>query len=175
MGPPHYGWPVGLSTYLHVKYGGKWAYSGSFAMYCHADALGLDCREPDDIDILIKGATTMMNFTMSNVCALAYDLQQDFRGSPASAPNMVATKATINNCVFRAGTAGVKIDLGSSSAQFGDVDNDTVSYDNQSISWKILKVGKLIETKKRALSMGGSDKHTADLVTLKAFLERTGH
>lgn len=188
MGPPHYGWPIGLSTYLHVKYGGQWAYSGSFAMYCHADALGLNCRQPDDIDILMSSTYTPpapsddpevvvidRKPAWNNIFALVSDLMGDFQGEPSAMANMRAKDAEVRNCQIRAGGNPVKIDIGTSSAKFGSVADDTVLYTNQSISWRILKVSKLIETKESAYAMLKTQKHADDIAVLKTFLERTKH
>lgn len=52
MAAPRYGWLDALTEHLNKEFEGRWAYTGSFAMYCRAQAEGEVTREPNDVDIL---------------------------------------------------------------------------------------------------------------------------
>ncbi len=168
LAPPAFGWPTQLTTFLNQNYNENWAYSGSFAMYCHADRLSKDCREPEDIDILIDGESRMggllQHVSVNNVFHLASKLcDEPFDGTASESFAAHDTKATVDNCLI--GEHRVKIDMANPSDRFGQLDTDTMSYEGQAGQCRIITIDQLIACKEQADAL--DEKHRQDLITLR--------
>lgn len=169
IAPPVFGWPTQLTTFLNQNYNGKWAYSGSFAMYCHADRLDQECRQPNDIDILIDGQRPAVGFPdiiATNVCHLSSDLSDGvFNGTTIGHVGFNAVEAVVDNCLI--GQHRVKIDLGKPSDRFGRL-GGAMNYNSQAGPCRIMTIHQLIAAKD---DPGATDeKHQRDLRTLRLWL-----
>lgn len=120
---PWYGWLIGLTTYMNNNFSGRWAYTGSFAMYLHAARRNREneCRQPNDIDILCE-----------NVSAVWTHLRADLNSSSMRVPGIYTEKATLEDCKIKVidgpaqiTTESVKIDILQSSPHFGNLSSAT--------------------------------------------------
>jgi hypothetical protein len=112
---PSYGWLTGLTDHLNKNFSNKWAYSGSFAMYCIAAAQGKACRDPNDIDILT-----------SEVEGVWYSVRAALDGSFSGPPGVKTKKCTVQNAkLFIDGISPytVDIDVLAADDQYGDLNN----------------------------------------------------
>jgi len=113
---PWYGWLIGLTGYMNTNYGANWCYTGSFAMYCHAAAQGIQARQPGDIDLIVEVVDSTW-----------FKLRAALEGAARNPPGPSTTHAKIYECEFQvvpengpAVTQLVDIDVLQSRTEFGD-------------------------------------------------------
>jgi hypothetical protein len=155
---PEYGWVTGLANWLNQKIGkGKWAFTGSFAMYCWAHSKDGTTREPDDVDILVEDGC---------FDAAAYGLNGTgeflFSGGP---PGINTAHVKLR------GQAEAKFDIDVLRAgpRFGTLDNMT--FLNGKDTFPVVSIADLIARKHDILEDDEDDpKSLRDLKLLEALL-----
>ncbi len=138
MKAPHYGWLTGLTNFMNEKFPKQWAYTGSFAMYCHAAAREIACREPRDIDILT-----------SQVSPVWGELTEVLDGYLSNPPFAHASRARVEDARLHINgitPVRVNIDLLSDEAHYGDL-KTVVKYHQGTTKLRVVPVATLIAAK----------------------------
>lgn len=161
MKAPKYGWLTGLTDYMNREFPEKWAYTGSFAMYCHASARNTECREPGDIDIVVP-----------KVSDVWFKLRAALDGKQSGPPGMATQKAAIEGAkLYVDGTdlATVKIDVLAAGGKFGKLD-DVIIYHQQTTILRVLSLTALLRTKQLIVDDDDDDdgKAAGDIVFIKS-------
>lgn len=171
MQPPPFGWPVRLSALLNNKFPDAWAYTGSFAMYCHAELMNRNCRTPQDIDIIVKKSVIKIHgFSASSAFQLMCDIAEDFNCKYPMG-NFGSTHGRLVNCAIEQSQTPVDIDVGTESSSYGLIDQNTMIYSRQAVPWRIMTAGKLLSSKEASTKTEGTKEQ--DIETLKSFLALT--
>jgi hypothetical protein len=130
MPAPSYGWPIQVRDLVEQTAPGQWMFTGSFAMFCYATVQSQPCRDPADIDILVKTARLQ-----SQVIAA---LSQAFGGT--------AHGDHADGCHL--GASRVKIDVGVESATHGQIDADCLPIVVDGNNFPLISVTKLQASKR---------------------------
>lgn len=166
---PTFGWPTRLTELLNEQYGEKWAYTGSFAMFCHAKKAGKECRQPGDIDVLIPSGgqpfkVGMIEGVQTHVNILCGKLKKaPFNGNGKSG----SASAEIKD-VFISPSGRAKVDIGQSSTEYGDVTKDVEEYEHAGIKHRIIKKNKLIGALTNRQKLVRTDKAAEDIAKLES-------
>lgn len=138
MKSPEYGWLTGLTVHLNNKFPNKWAYSGSFAMYCIAASKEIECREPNDIDIVT-----------SDLCGLWYNVRSELQSECGGPPGVKTKNCKIKGAklyVDGISEKVVDIDVLAEGGKFGSL-SDVVIFHQQTIILRVMSIKSLIASK----------------------------